>query len=97
MKRGDTRCTLVDMDITVTEEKENPFLNRKELKLQIKHAGESTPSKAEMTKELVSKYSVDEKQVQIDYIFSIKGIGMSFAIVKILSEVKNEAQTGKKL
>src|SRR4030042_3234135 len=97
MKRGDTRCTLVDMEITVTEEKENPFLNRKELKLQIKHAGEPTPSKAEMTKELVSKYSVDEKRVQIDFIFLIKGIGMSFAIVKILSEVKNEAQTGKQL
>jgi small subunit ribosomal protein S24e len=85
------------MEIEVSEEKQNPLLNRKELKLQIKHAGVPTPSKAELTKELVSKYSVDENQVHIDYIFSIKGVGMSFAHVKILSEVKNETQTGKKL
>jgi ribosomal protein S24E len=82
------RCMLVDMEMIVTEEKQNPFLNRKELRLKIKHVGVTTPSKAELTKELAAKYSVDEKQVFINYIFSIKGVGESFASVKILNEVK---------
>ena len=89
-------CMLVNMEMIITEEKENPFLNRKELKLKLKHLGATTPSKTDLIKELVSKYSIDEKQVSIDYIFSIKGIGESFAKVKILFEVKHEAQTSKK-
>lgn len=87
--------TLVKMEMTIIEEKENPFLNRKELKLRITHAGGATPSKAEIIKELSSKYSVEEKQVSIDYVFSIKGIGESFAKAKILFGEKNEAQTSK--
>jgi len=76
--------TLVNMEMIIIEERENPFLNRKELKLRLKHLGGTTPSKAELTKELASKFSVDEKQIIVDYIFSIKGIGESFARVKIL-------------
>lgn len=74
------------MNMMIIEEKENPFFNRKEIKLSIKHPGTPTPSKAEMVKELAAKYSVDETQVCIDYIFSVKGIGESFAKVKILGE-----------
>lgn len=79
-------CMLVKMEMVIIEEKENPFLNRKELKLRLKHAGGATPSKVELIKELASRYSVEEKQVLVDYIFSIKGIGESFAKVKILGE-----------
>jgi len=79
------------MEIEVIEEKENPFLNRKELKLKLKHIGANTPSKADLTKELTSKYSVAENQIIIDFIFSMKGIGESIAKVKILPEGKNEA------
>ena len=91
MKKENTLYTLVKMEMTIIEEKENPFLNRKELKLRLKHPGGSTPSKAEMIKDLASKYSVEEKQVSVDYIFSIKGIGESFAKIKILSGEKNKA------
>ncbi len=87
------------MEITIVEEKENPFLNRKEIKLRLRHVGEPTPSKAVLVKELASRYFVDETQVVIDYIFSIKGIGESFLKAKILPEKpkgeKVEAQTSE--
>ena len=78
--------TLVKMQMSVVEEKENPFLNRKELVVELKHPGKSTPSKAELIKELASAHSVDESQVKIDYIFTKKGMPESLAKVKILKE-----------
>jgi ribosomal protein S24E len=74
------------MEIISVEERENPFFKRNEVKLKLKHEGISTPSKTELIKELAGKYKVDESQVLIDYIFSEKGIGESFAKVKILEE-----------
>jgi len=81
-------CTLVDMEIVVTEEKENPFLKRKELKLRLKHLDSSTPSKADVVKDLASKYSVADNQIVIDYIYSLKGLSESIVKVKILEGAK---------
>ena len=83
------------MEITIVEEKENPFLNRKDIKLRLKHLGESTPSKATLTKELASRYSVEESQILIDYIFSVKGVGESFVKAKILPEKPNLPEKAK--
>ncbi len=74
------------MEITIIEEKENQFFKRKDLKVRIRHPGSPTPSKAEIARELASKYGVDEMQVQIDYIFSRRGLGESFISCKILHE-----------
>lgn len=83
--------TLVNMEIEILEEKINPFFKRKELKIALKHANLPTPSKQELKKELASKFSLAEEQVQIDYIFTRKGLCESFAKVKIL-EGKHETQ-----
>ena len=80
------------MEISVTEEKENPFFKRKDLKVKVRHLGSSTPSKVDIGKELASKYSVDASQVQIDYIFSQRGLGESSVSCKILQEKPQEAK-----
>ncbi len=80
------------MEIVIIEEKENPFFKRKDLKIRIKHLGSSTPSKSDIVKELAAKYSVEESQVQIDYIFSQKGLGESFVSCKILKEKPAEVK-----
>lgn len=86
--------TLVNMEIEILEEKENQLLNRKELKLNLKHENAATPSKAELMKELVAKYSVPDENIVIDYIHSQKGIGLSTAKVKIYKE-KPKVKTKK--
>jgi len=88
--------TLVDMEIVIIEEKENPFFKRKDLKIRIKHLGSPTPSKADIIKELASKYDVDQPQVQIDYIFSQRGLGESFVSCKILREKPQEIKKEEK-
>ncbi len=74
------------MEITIVEEKQNPFFKRKDLKLSLAHLNEPTPAKSSVAKELALKYGVDESQVQINYIFSRKGGGESLVSVKILDE-----------
>ena len=80
------------MEIVIIEEKENPFFKRKDLKIRIKHLGSPTPSKADIAKELAEKYGVDISQVQIDYLFSQRGLGESFVSCKILQEKPTEAK-----
>lgn len=74
------------MNYNVLSEKENELLKRREIKIEIEHILTSTPSKAELSKELAKAYSVPEENIMIDYIFTQKGIGKSLAKIKIFKE-----------
>lgn len=84
------------MDIKIIEERENPFFNRKELKIEIMHTKQSTPSKASVVKELAAKYSVDESQIVIDYILTKTSVHEAIAKVKILKEKPEVKKTEEK-
>ncbi len=86
------------MEVLIKEDKENVFLNRRELKLEVRHEKSATPSKQELTKALASMFNVQEQQVLIDYILTKKGCSISLVkakILKELKEVKSETQTSK--
>lgn len=86
------------MNYNVLSEKENELLKRREIKIEIEHLLTSTPSKAELIKELATAYSVPEENIMIDYIFTQKGIGKSLAKIKIFKEkpkVKEKKQKEK--
>ncbi|MEM5797184.1 MAG: hypothetical protein QW818_00490 [Candidatus Aenigmatarchaeota archaeon] len=83
------------MEIAIIEEKDNPFFKRKDFKIRIRHPGSPTPSKADVTKELATRYKVDESQVVINYIFSQCGLGESFVSCKILQEKPKEVKGEK--
>ncbi|MEM5794604.1 MAG: hypothetical protein QXS48_05120 [Candidatus Aenigmatarchaeota archaeon] len=74
------------MELEILEERENPFFERKELKVRIIHEKAPTPSKQELKKELASKYSVPEEHVVLDYILSKKGLNEAIAKAKIYKE-----------
>ena len=73
------------MSIEVLKEKENVYLGRKELDIEVKHSG-STPPKSEIMKELASKYSVPEENVILDYIVTKKGTRTAVGKAKIYKE-----------
>lgn len=89
------------MKLNVTEERENVFFQRKELKLELEHSKEATPTKAVLVEELAKKYNADPACVVVDYIFTKKGLAMSVAKAKIFSkpvkksEVKPEEKKPK--
>jgi ribosomal protein S24E len=89
------------MELNILKEKENVFLNRKELEIEINHNAAATPSKAEIIKELSARYSAPEENIVINYILTKKGTNIAFVKAKIYKEKhnvkvdKNETQTDK--
>lgn len=73
------------MEIEVLKEKDNVFLGRKELELEIRHVG-ATPSKVEIIKELATKYSVPEDHVVLDFMATKKGTTVAVGRAKIYKE-----------
>lgn len=71
------------MDVKVLEERDNPFLDRKELKIELVHPGEATPPKNKLIEEIASKYKVDKDHIVVDYVFTKKGMSSSIAKAKI--------------
>ncbi len=81
-----------NMEIIIQEEKYNPLLKRKELKLVVKHEKEPTPSKEVVKNFLKEKFSVDESQIEIDFILSRVGLPESFVKAKIYDEKREEVK-----
>jgi ribosomal protein S24E len=74
------------MEMTIEEERENPFLETRIVMVNLKHENAATPSKAEIIKILAAQKSLDEGLLVVDYVITQKGIGQSKAKVKILKE-----------
>jgi len=74
------------METIIQEEKYNPFLRRKELKILAKHENEPTPSKEMIKNFLKEKFGVDDSQIEIDFILSRVGLPESFIKAKIYDE-----------
>lgn len=93
-------CMLGDwMEWQVIEEIENKLFNRKEIKLNVKHAKLATPSKSQLLKELAVKYSVPEENVLIDYVMTHKGTNESLVKIKIYKQkpkIKVKKSKGEK-
>ncbi len=74
------------MELNIVEEKENALLERKELEFEIRHGSSSTPSKAEVVKNIAAKYSVPETHVLLNYLFTRKGTGVATGKAKVYQQ-----------
>jgi len=74
------------MKIEIKQDRENPFLKRRELIVDIVHEKESTPTKAAIQKLLSAQLNIEPTYIEIDKIFSKKGISYSEAKIKIWKE-----------
>lgn len=76
----------------VLEEKENPFLKRKDLMLLVDHTGSATPKIDDLTNRLAEKFNAEPEKIEIVFIFSQKGVAKSKVKAKIWKEkvVKRE-------
>jgi len=71
------------MEIKILQEKNNPLLKRKEVLLEIDHSGRATPSREELTNELIKMFNKEKEKIVIDYILSSRGYPRAKAKVKI--------------
>ena len=85
------------MKIETTDEKENPFMKRKEYDLKVTHTGESTPSTAALQKVASEELDSDITKTEVVNIFSEYGKNESKALVFVSEEkeVPNLAEEEK--
>ncbi len=71
------------MDVEVTEEKENPLLERKEVVVRISHKGSATPTREDIRKKLSAKLSASDDRLVIGPLDQSYGAATAIAKVKI--------------
>ena len=70
------------MKVKIIEEKENPLLNRKEIKIEVSEF-DKTPSREEIRKQAAAKLGADEKKFLLDNLKQEYGKTKATAFVKI--------------
>lgn len=76
------------MEIEIDLKKDNPLLNRHEIKFTVKHPGEKTPNREIIRSELAEKINAKKENIIIDYINSGFGIQESTGYAKIYNPTK---------
>ena len=67
----------------IVEDRRNPLLRRRELKVEIWHIGLSTPRRLEVREEVAKMLGVDKDVVYVRHIYTEFGIGKSVAEVHV--------------
>lgn len=61
------------MEIKLKNRKENPLMEREEIKFEVEHQNSPTPSRAEVMEELASELDVSEDLILIDKLATLHG------------------------
>ena len=77
------------MELEIIEKKDNPLLNRTEVKFKVKHQGEKTPERELVKNDLAEMLKVNKSLVIIDYIRPGFGIAVSSGYAKIYKSVED--------
>lgn len=84
------------MEIEINSRKENPFLNRIEIRFTVKHKDEPTPSRELIRNELADRLNVSKDNVIIDKINTSFGWYESFGYAKIYNSLEKAKGIEKK-
>lgn len=78
------------MELKIIEQKENPLLNRIELKIEIRHQGEPTPTREKAKEQIAAMLSVEKQLVVVKKIAqTYSSISKTDAVVyKTLEDLK---------
>jgi len=77
------------MEIEIDSKKNNPLINRTEVRFTIRHKGESTPNREIVRSELAEKLNVKKEDVVVDNIHTSFGVQQIKGYAKIYNNVEN--------
>ncbi len=72
---------IFEMNIEVAMERDNPFIDRREILLRIEHVGEATPGKKDIAKFLVERLGLEPDKTFIAWIKTYTGTNRSEALI----------------
>jgi small subunit ribosomal protein S24e len=70
-----------ELEVKVLEDKENPYLDRREIKLEIRHEGRATPSRREIAEIVRERLGLDPEKALLMYIKTETGMNKSTALI----------------
>ncbi|MFB6204055.1 MAG: hypothetical protein ABEJ75_00245 [Candidatus Nanohaloarchaea archaeon] len=74
------------MNVAIRSVKENPLLDRREVKLDIEHEGEPTPSKEDVKSRFTAENGVSKEEVEVVDVLTGFGSKNSVARLKVQAE-----------
>ena len=74
------------MELEITEQNDNPLLNRQEVKLVIKHSENSTPRRNQVIKNLSEQLKTNRELVIIDHLKNAYGKTETHGYAKVYSD-----------
>lgn len=74
------------MELEINTVKENPLMDRKEVKAELKHENESTPSKEDVLNRITADEGLDKDNVEVNHIYTNYGSKKSEAFMHIYEE-----------
>lgn len=87
------------MNVEINSVRENPLLGRRNVKLEIEHEGEATPSREDIKNRFAAENAVDEEKVEVGSIKTGYGRNSSLTELKVYEafdyseELEAEAST----
>jgi len=77
------------MELEMIEKRENPLLNRTEIKFRVKHQGEKTPERELVKNDLAEMLKVNKSLIIIDYIRPGFGMAISSGYAKVYKSMED--------
>ena len=74
------------MELEITEQNDNPLLNRQEIKVVIKHNDDSTPRRNQVIKNLSEQLKANKELVIIDHLKNAYGKTETHGYAKVYSD-----------
>ena len=74
------------MKLEITKVKENPLMDRREVKAEVKHEGDATPSEEDVLGRIAADIGLDQDNVEVNHIYTNYGDNDSEAFIHIYEE-----------
>lgn len=74
------------MELEITTVKENPLMKRREVKANVKHEKEATPSKDDVLSRITADKGLEKDNVEIKHIYTNYGDNSSLALIQVYEE-----------
>lgn len=80
------------MELNIESVKENPLLDRREVKANVNHNGEPTPSKEDVKSRLAADRGLDKENIEIRGLYTGYGSNQSRAEIKVFEEFEYDEE-----
>jgi len=80
------------MELAITTVKENPLMDRREVKATLNHEGEPTPSQEDVLSRITADKGLDKENVEVNHVYTSYGKKQSTALIQIYEEFEYDEE-----